>query len=229
MKLYSAHQSSFLPWIGFWDKVNQSEIFDLGIYDQFTADTWQNYTYIGDKTAKMKWGLPLAKYDQSTHPSIKQIKVIPDFSDGLLTAFFQRHNSDKFFNTIFPLLENWLYSVDKLNNLWEINNILFQRVYEVLDLSAIVVSSPKLPTAEPTNDIIDCASMYKCDSYYSGPHGKYYLKEQLFPKNHIKLIYQDSEEMYHKYPVSIVSTISSIGIFETKKILLENKLRPGKK
>ena len=58
---YSAHQISFLPWIGFWKKIYDSDYFDLSIYDQFTESTWIHFTYIGNKEKRYKWKLPVEK------------------------------------------------------------------------------------------------------------------------------------------------------------------------
>ena len=57
--IYSGHQLSFFPWMGYWKKIYNSDFFDVNIYDQFTKRTWIHYTFIGNKEKLVKWKLPV--------------------------------------------------------------------------------------------------------------------------------------------------------------------------
>ena len=59
--IYAGHQISFIPWIGYWKKISDSDFFDLSIYEQFTKSTWIHYTYIGNNGKLVKWKLPVEK------------------------------------------------------------------------------------------------------------------------------------------------------------------------
>ena len=192
--VYSAHQISFFPWIGFWKKIYDSNYFDLSIYDQFTKSTWIHYTYIGNSEKKYKWQLPVEKeFLKSTKYSIKDIKVKKGFANELLNQFYNIHHNDKYFDYIFPLLKEWLHSVENISELWLINFILINKVYNYLHLNS------KLAVLPYTNDnddastkIVKQAKMLECDTYLSGPHGKYYLNKESFNNENIDVIFQDT-------------------------------------
>jgi hypothetical protein len=168
--------------------------------------------------------MPLVHYDTKSFPQTKDIKVIPGFAKHLIEEFQTVHGKDKYFSSIFPLLSEWLLLVDKMSCLWEINLILFERVKNLLDIDTPTVFSLKRKNQTPTGDVIQSILQNGCDAYYSGPHGKLYLDQNLFDQNGIKLIFQDSEEIYYNYSVSIVSTISQIGLLATKEILNLRKI-----
>lgn len=219
---YSAHQSSFLPWIWFWMKMNCSDVFDVSIYDQYTRWTRQNYTFLPSKDngKKIKWWIfPSNKYLLRT--PLKEIKVEPWFACWLIEQFKNVHFQDKFFDCIFPQLNDWLFSVDKLKYLIEINQILINRVVELLDLHCLIINAPKIWN-KTSEEIINNVIRFWCSEYLSWPHWKNYLDEHLFLENNIKVLYQNTEEIYHIYNYSIVSMISMFGLPFVMRLLNEN-------
>jgi hypothetical protein len=93
----------------------------------------------------------------------------------------------------------------------------------MLNLQTQIVYSIKDPDTEVTSEIIRCVKQNNCTEYFSGPHGKSYLKTELFQKENVKLEFQDSTYFYYNYPTSIVSTISQIGLIEVLRLLSESK------
>ena len=212
--VYSAHQISFLPWIGFWKKIYDSDYFDLSIYDQFTKNTWIHFTYIGNGSKKYKWKLPVEnEFLNSTKYCVKDVKVKKGFADDLLKQFYDVHHNDKYFEYIFPLLKEWLYSVENITELWIINFILIQKIYDYLHISSKLAILPYTnDNDEVSSKISEQTKMLKCSTYLSGPHGKSYLDENIFKKDGINVVYQDTSILYEKYPQSIVSLLSQYGV-----------------
>lgn len=209
--LYSAHQSSFLPWLGLWKKVYNADIFDFSIYDQFTAKTWQHYSYIKSQNGggKQKRGLELQKPPFWT--IIKDVKIHSINVERLLADFYSAHKSDPYFEMIFPLLSDWLFSVKDLTFLWEVNQILFHRVFSLLGLNTICFNAPKIEKS-PSLDILRNTMNYWCSVYLSWPHWKNYLEAGKFRENSIQVLYLDTSEDFKKYPYSIVSLCSMYGV-----------------
>lgn len=143
--IYGGHQTSFIPWIGFWHKVAHVDYFDISIYDQFTKKTWQHFSFIASHNKKQKWGLELDK-DFEHHSSnfkLNQVNVIPNFSSRLLSEFEEKHRNDKYFSCIFPNLIVWLEKVDRMNSLWLINFILLENIKTFLGIDTPFVHPSK--------------------------------------------------------------------------------------
>ena len=219
--VYSAHQISFLPWLGFWKKIYDSDYFDLSIYDQFTEKTWIHFTYIGNKDKKYKWKLPVEKeFLNSTKYSIKDIKVKKGFADNLLEQFYEVHHNDRYFQYIYPLLKEWLYEVQNMTELWLINFILIQKIYDYLHFNSKLTILPYLDDNDDVSTkIAKQTKMLECDTYLSGPHGIHYLDEGVFNEMDVKVVYQDTSVLYEQYPESIVSLLSQYGVGFVLKLL----------
>ncbi len=214
-KTFSAHQLSFFPWIGFWKKIYDSDYFDLSIYDQFTEHTWIHYTFIGNHNKKIKWKLPVESefIKHHTKYAIKDVKVKDGFANDLLNEFYAVHHNDKYFEYIYPLLQDWLKSVEHLKSLWLINFVLINKVYDYLQLNTKLSILPYTnDAADVTTKIIDQTDSLKCKKYLSGPHGMNYLDENKFNSSNIELHYQDTSYLYENYPQSIISLLSQYGI-----------------
>jgi len=214
-KIFSAHQLSFFPWIGFWRKIYQSDFFDLSIYDQFTKNTWIHFSYIGNNEKRIRWSLPIEK-DFIIHSSkycIKDVLVKEDFASKMLEQFYKVHHNDRYFEYAFPLLKEWLFSVEKLKKLWLINFVLINKVYEYLQLNTALAIMPYMNNNDSISGKIAAQTQaLGCQMYLSGPHGVDYLDIAEFNKKGIKVVFQDTAELYKKYPESIISLLSEYGV-----------------
>lgn len=223
--IYSAHQISFIPWVGFWQKIYKANFFDLSIYDQYTEKTWINYSYIGHGNKRIKWGLDIDKNSliNGINTKIKDINVKPGFEKKILNEFYNEHSGDKYFYYIYPLLESWLSQVSNMNKLWLINFTLIHLIAEYLNVESKLVIMPKLAD-NPTSDIINSIHSCQCAKYISGPHGIKYLDNDLFDQNKIELEFQKTTKMYQYYSQSIVSLLSQYGYNKVIEILKSNDL-----
>ena len=213
--IYSGHQISFIPWIGYWKKINDSDFFDLSIYEQFTKSTWIHYTQIGNNDNLVKWKLPVERefIDHSYKYKITDIKVLPGFADSMLKQFYDVHHNDKYFEFIYPLLEKWLKEVQYVDKLWLINLILTEKIYNLLQLNTKMAILPNFDDKDDaTTKIVKQTESIKCDKYLSGPHGINYLDLNKFKEKNIQVEFQDTTYFYENYRQSIVSLISIYGL-----------------
>lgn len=225
MLRYSAHQASFLPWIGFWKKLALADFFDIVITDQFAKATWQHYTYIGDTRDKIKWGLPIDKeFRERGHKyKIKDVTVHPGFASTLLERFSERHYREPHFTSIFPLLCQWLESVDKFHKLWLINYNLIILLHEYLGLKSRLVITPPVEGDSISMEIIKNTRRYDCNEYLSGPHGKNYLDMELFKTHNTPITFINTDIYYENYRESIIVLIAKYGIRNVLDMLYNDK------
>lgn len=215
-KVYSSHQLSFLPWVGFFHKMYHSDIFSYAVDCQFTSRTWIHNSFIGQSDKKIKWGLQLNEnFKHHAHTfKIKDIKVKPLFAERLLKEFEAFHGGDRYFKDIFLVLTDWLSMVDKMDSLWLINFVLLQKMTAFLGLETEIVPAFR-SEVDATQDIICDVKKVGADTYLSGPHGKYYLNEALFQQEGIGVLYQKTDYLYQNYPLTLPATIAQIGMKKT--------------
>ena len=170
----------------------------------------------------VKWKLPIEKeyIEHQIRYSVKDVKVKQNFAQDMLQKFYEVHHRDKYFEYIYPLLCEWMQSVEKLENLWLINFVLVEKVYNFLQLETKLAVLPNLDdNDDASTKIVKQAEMLKCDTYLSGPHGVNYLNMSAFDEKNIKVEFQDTKLLYEAYPQSIISLLSEYGIVKVLELL----------
>jgi hypothetical protein len=75
MKVLAAHQPQYLPWLGFFDKLAQADVFVLLDTVQFKKNEWQNRNRIKGPTGPQWLTVPVRHRFPQT---IAEVEVPPD-------------------------------------------------------------------------------------------------------------------------------------------------------
>ncbi|MEH2269287.1 MAG: WbqC family protein [Nostoc sp.] len=190
--IVSINQPAYLPWLGYFHRIAISNLHIVLDNVQFeknsfinrnkvkTANSWSWLT-VPVKT-KNKFGvLPIKslEIDNSSNWKIKHWQTI--CQNYQKAPYFQEHAL--FFESIYQ--QEWYY----LSPLcYEINSYLLK----VLGITTpIIFSSEMNPTGMKNELIIDLCQKVGTKIYLSGILGKNYIREELFQKAAIQVIYQN--------------------------------------
>lgn len=190
--IVSVHQPQYIPWLGYFDKIDKSDIFVFLDNVQFKKNEWQNRNKI--KTAQgWQWlTLPVIhKFPQL----INEVEINNTASwnrkhlNSLATNYSRAPFYDEyidFFKSIFS--QTW-------NLLADINIHVIEYLAERLGLSGkkIVRSSQLKLREENTERLIDICRQLECDVYLSGRDGAKYLDMKKFAAENIEITFQDYE------------------------------------
>jgi hypothetical protein len=227
--ILSAHQVNFLPYLGFFEKLVQSDIFIFLDDVQFVHTgplAWMNRNKIRTKEGwqyitvpvyvKGKLGQKLNEVEiNNEHPWRRKI----------LGSIRQNYSKTAFFLEIYPSLEK-IINTD-YRKLIELNLALLDFLFEYLqiDKSKIRKSSQLNINKAGTQRLVELCKLYKADTYISGIHGREYLELHLFEKEGIKVVFQEfkAKEYPQKFSgfvpnLSIIDALFNIGK-ETIKLI----------
>ncbi len=221
------HQPNFLPYLGFFNKVKESDVFVLYDSAQYSIRDYHNRNKI-KTTDNSSWiSIPVSvKLGQK----INEVEIADhNFIQkhlGLLKFYYAKA---KYFNEYFPLIEKLYLSTQDKKKLFDINKIFLEFVFDFLEIKTKIVKSSDLGidfnTKKSTEAIIEICQRLGATEYLSGVGAREYLDEKLFIKAKIKLIWQS-----FKHPVyvqlwgefqpnlSILDAIFNIGP-ETKNMI----------
>lgn len=200
------HQPNFLPYLGFFDKIKKSDVFIIYDDAQFVARDYHNQNFILMNGIPLKLKVPVEHCPINT--PINEVRIQ---KDGLIKGIpwkeyhlknieIAYHKSPNF-DDVFSLLKI-IYSLE-FTHLFEFNYILIKTfclilgIYTPIRLSSFLHPRETLET-KSTKRLIELTQMTGADTYLSGPGGKGYLQEDLFPINKVKLIYQEFEHPTYK-------------------------------
>lgn len=194
MKKIAIIQSSYIPWKGYFDIINDVDIFVFLEDVQYTKRDWRNRNKL--KTpGGIKWlSVPVIG---STRQIIHETKI--DYSQDwrerhkktIHHSYASAEHYDSYKDDILAIYN------DKYDTISELNIYAVKKIAEILGIETKFVSSKDLNTSGTKDDkLIAICQKLGANHYLSGPAAKDYIVEAKFERAGIELEYKD----YSGYP-----------------------------
>lgn len=191
------HQPQFVPWLGYFDKIDQSDVFVFLDNVQYKKNEYQNRNRIKMVDGWQWLTVPvLYKFPQK----INEVKINNkiDWKKKHLHTLITNYSRAKYFERYYKFFEA-LY-LKEWELLSDISIEVTTRLAEFLGIKKrFLVSSkfaPELIGEGPTERLIELCRLSKSDTYLAGKDGAKYMDVEKFTKSGIKLTFQD-----FKHPV----------------------------
>ena len=194
--IITAHQPAYLPWLGYFNKIRNSDIFVLLDIVQFEKNSFINRNKIKGSQGAIWLTVPIKIKGHMTS-SITEIKIdnSQNWKQKHLNTIYFNYKKAARFEELYPRLEK-LY----LSN----HDLLVDLCYEQLlfwlceiGVSKKIVRLSELGINSSKSDLIlDICKGLQAKQYISGALGKNYLEEEAFARERIEIIYQD-----YRHPV----------------------------
>lgn len=190
-------QSNYIPWKGYFDLINDADIFVYYDEVQYTKNDWRNRNKIYSVNGEQWLTIPIAK--ESVKLKISDVKIIdPSWQALHHKSIYYAYKKAPFFSQVESLI-NEVYLEKEWFSLVELNRYLIENISNMMGIQTRFVDSKKFDlSGERVDRLINILIQLGATQYISGPAAKGYLSdsEHLFEKNGIKLIYKD----YSGYP-----------------------------
>jgi len=188
--IVSIHQPQYLPWLGYFDKIERSDIFVFLDNVQFKKNEWQNRNKIKTSEGWQWLSVPVIhKFMQK----ISEVKINNTVWWGKkhLNALITNYSKAPFFKDHEEFFEQ-TYGQD-WDVLVDINISMIEYLVKALGLSGkkLVKASEYESREEPTARLVDICMQLGGDVYLSGKDGASYMNLDEFAKEGIKVIFQD--------------------------------------
>lgn len=188
--IVAIHQPQYLPWLGYFDKIERCDTFVFLDNVQFKKNEWQNRNKI--KTAdKWQWlSVPVIhKFPQD----INQVEVNNTVQWGKkhLNALVTNYSKTSFFREHIEFFEATYSREWRL--LSDINIHLIHYLVKALGISGkkLELASRYESREGRTERLVDLCLRLGAESYLSGKDGAKYLDVKEFEKKGIRVIFQD--------------------------------------
>jgi len=222
-------QSNYIPWRGYFDLVNDADVFVFYDEVQYTNRDWRSRNKIRSKTGLQWLTIPIDRH--STKLRISEVKFLDEaWQEKHFKTLYHTYRSAAYFEQ----LEELMFDVYR-NRQWEylsdLNHYVTKRISRMLGITTEFLDSK--PYFEPHEDAtIQMANLVEGvggTEYLSGPSARSYMEgnESIFMDKGIKLIYKDYEG-YPEYPqlaspfepyVSIVDMLANAHIDEIPRLI----------
>ena len=195
--ILSAHQSHYLPWLGYLDKIDRSDVFVILDDVQYEKNGWQNRNRIRTPQDWLWLTVPV-------HAHLSDRLMDVHISEGMS---WQKDHSKS--------LELNYHKAPHFQTLWEFLSPTYQRNWSMLvDLNLasleamlgavgmekkeIILSSKIGITSQATQRLVDLCKYFKADTYLSGDGAHAYLDMTLFVKAGIHVKFQNFSHPVYK-------------------------------
>ena len=190
-------QSNYIPWKGYFDLINDADIFVYYDEVQYTKNDWRNRNKIYSVNAEQWLTIPIAK--DAVKWKISEVEIA-DSSWQVLhhKSIYYAYKKAPYFSQIEPLINEVSLEM-KRSSLIQLNRYLIEKIAQMIGITTTFVDSKSLNlSGDRVERLVDILVQLGATHYISGPSAKNYLSssELLFNKNNIEIVYKD----YSGYP-----------------------------
>lgn len=191
-RVLASHQPDFFPYMGYFYKMFQSDVFVFSDNVQFSKSGRHNYNDILTANGPHRFTLPVSQ----RVVNLNEIQIAADehrISTMLKTLWMEYKKADCF-HEAFPVVETLLLGAPEAENLAVFNQECITRLAERFRLTEgreLLLSSDLDLKNRRDARIIEMCGLLNADVYYSGSGAKDYHIEEDYARNGIRLVYSD--------------------------------------
>ena len=222
MAIVAIHQPEYLPWLGFFKKMMNSELFVFLDDAQFRKKGWQNRNRIRTKNGTALLSIPVHAH---SYPNINEITIDNNKN------WSKRHKKSILYNyaraPYFEEFKDFIESVfeKKFEYLIDLNTEIIKFIMNELEIKPKIVFSSELKISKKGSDrVLDICKTVGADSYITGTvWAQSHLRIEEFKKSNIHVEFQKFRHpIYRQFHGKFVPEMSIID-------LLFNEGRDGAK
>jgi len=189
-------QSNYIPWKGYFDAINNADIFVVYDEMQYTKRDWRNRNQIKTQNG-LKWlSIPVQTKGKFTQ-KINETKTLDSlWQNQHLKTLLHNYAYARNFKTVSTFIEK-LYSNIPSSNLSEINQYFINGICNYLSIKTKMVKSKDFKlVGEKSEKLLNICLELGASTYLTGPASLNYLNSAIFENKQIQVEYLD----YNNYP-----------------------------
>ena len=197
MTVVAIHQPQYLPWLGYFDKLVQCDIFCLLDTVQYKKNEFQNRNRI--KTAEgWQWLTVPVTYRFPQRINQVGVNQTVDWQRKHLKAIKTNYSKAPFFDTYYASFAKFYQKSYEL--IVDVNVASIELLIELLGLEAklVLASSLQVETEDPTLRLVEICKILGGDFYLSGIDGAKYMDVDMFKNHKVEVLFQNFK--HPQYP-----------------------------
>lgn len=194
----ASHQPDFFPWMGYFYKIFQSDVFVFSDNVQYSKSARHNYNDILTGNGPQRITLPIHYHCAD----INKIEIAADdkIIEKMLKTLKFAYGKAKYFDTVYPVIEELLKRATTSKSLADFNYMCildFCHRFGIGDKKFFRSSNLDLQNKRDAR-IIEMCKLLNADVYVSGEGAKDYHIEEDYRKNGIDLVYSDYKPVIYE-------------------------------
>lgn len=223
------HQPNLFPWLGFFDKINRSDIFIIldHVVNNPRDPLWTKRVQIISNGKPFWLTIPLEHSKNEVFYQINKIKINSAFIPKKhLRTIQQNYQKSPYFDSVFPYIEK--YYLNSTQVIAKRNIEFIKSICKGLNIKTkLLLSSEMSPQFSASDLLIELIKKIKGDKYLYGGLGADYQENEKFEKADIELISQNFQHpIYPQFNtkefvkgLSIIDALMNVGFDGVKELL----------
>lgn len=211
--IVTIHQPEYLPWMGFFDRIDKADVFivldDVG---------YQKNAFINRNRIKTvdgwKW-ITIPVKGRSPNKKINEVLIdnSKKWQESQLSVIKKSYENSPNFKKYYGFIEKALSQ--KWDSIADLDIYLIKKVNDFLGIEARIERSSLVKIkSEKTQRIADICKHFKADTYLSGYGGKDYMDMDLLEKEGIKVIFQEFNQPEYEQNFKELGFIQNMSIID---------------
>ena len=198
-KIISIHQPYYFPWINYFSKIEQSDVFVFLDCVQYEKNNFYNRNYIKNQEGRLLLTVPVS---HSSDSIIRDVLLPNDFwQKRHYKSICYNYSQTNFFNLYKNFFEE-VYINNKWEKLFDLNRYTTLKLFDFLGISTKIIYSSELGFESQGSDLIfDICKSLDADIYLSGKSGKSYLDLEKFRDNNVEVRFQKYYSEPYNQPI----------------------------
>ena len=219
-------QSNYLPWKGYFDLIQNADVFVHYDEVQYTKNDWRNRNRICSRNGSAWLTIPISR--DAVKLKISEVRL-PDarWQADHHQRLFQCYRPAPHFRQIEPLLHEF-FQARTWTFLSELNHFCAERIARLLGLTTRFLDSKDFPLeGGRVERLISLLKQVGATEYLTGPNARGYLagSEPLFAEAGIRLLFK-SYAGYPEYPqlhapfehaVSVIDVLANVELADCRR------------
>lgn len=209
-------QPTYIPWVGYFDLIDLSDVFVFYNDVQFLKRSWQSRNQI--KTINGTQFLTIPTLTTNRDNLINEVKFCNDthWAKKHLTSLFLSYKKSTYFEETFPFIEGLL--MEEYEFFQDFNMGIIKEICAKIGISTPFVMSSDLTKTNAIKDhrLLEICLELNCDTYVSTPGSSDYIElinpEGAFRNSQVQLLYHNYSPV--TYPQNFGSFISHLSIVD---------------
>lgn len=188
--IVTVHQPQYLPWAGYFDKMDKADVFCYLDNVQFKKNEWQNRNRIKTVdgwqwiTVPVQYRFPQKIYEVKINNAV-------NWRRKHLQALVTNYSKAPFFREYISIFEE-VYS-KQWDSFSKLSISLIEHIRKILNINqtSTVLASDYNLSDKPDDRLIDICKILGADTYLAGQGGVSYMNPDRFKERGIRVIFQD--------------------------------------
>lgn len=217
-------QSNYIPWKGYFDLINDADVFCFYDEVQYTKNDWRNRNRIYSKNGLQWLTIPINR--ESVKQKISEVLLPSNWQKDHYKTLQLSYSRAPYFNQLKDIMDD-IYVNSSFNTLSEYNHYVIRKISSFIGISTKFDNSANYNLKGDRLDrLVSLLVDLKATEYISGPSAQDYIagNEHLFSQNGIKLTYK-SYGPYKEYSQLIQPFENAVSILDLIANIEQNQIK----